>query len=138
MKKVTLVEFNTKEIIVEDFRNSIAIQSCSSRPLARINGTSEYIPDFVDVEYANVERIIDSGVEHYIAADKNVIKYLHLITEESRNKEINKLNTEINKQKLEIKALEEFKKNVNSMRLFGRLKFLFTGVLSKETGLLKN
>ena len=130
MKEVKLIKFNEEDIVVDDMRNCVEIHT-QEMPVSEIIGSREYIPQFVDVENMRIERIVDHGVEHYIAVSEKVWEYLYLIenpiTAKTQQKEIDNLKTYKSNAMvtIEVKAIQ-YKRIVNA-NLWTRIKWLFTG-----------
>lgn len=135
MKEVNLIKFNTENIMVDDMRNCMDIHSFDN-PINEIVGSQEYVPQFVDIDNIRIERIVDHGVEHYIAVSKKVWEYLYLIenpvTAESQARKILILKTEkdVINSKLHnaTKSLLALSAKVYQASLFTRIKWVFTGI----------
>lgn len=135
MKEVNLIKFDTENIMVDDMRNLIDIHTIDN-PINEIVGSREYVPQFVDIDNVRIERIVEHGVEHYIAVSKKVWEYLYLIenpvTAKSQEIEILKQKEMICNLKIShagtTSSLLNLSKKVYQASLFTRIKWVFTGI----------
>ena len=135
MKDVNLIKFDTENIMVDDIRNCIDIHSID-KPINEIVGSYEYVPQFVDIDNIRIERIVDHGVEHYIAVSKKVWEYLYLIenpvTAKSQERKIKQLNEQVSNLKAShsgtTNSLLALSVKVYQASLLTRIKWVFTGI----------
>ncbi len=131
MKEVKLIRFDTQEIMVDDLRNCIDMRTLD-KPFNEIVGSHEYIPHFVDVENIRIERIVDHGVEHYIAVSERIWEYLYLIenpvTGKTQQARIDALKAYKSNAMVTIEIKVNQYKRITTASLWTRIKWVFTGV----------
>lgn len=140
MREVKLIKFESESVMIGDFANRVDCERLDMRMKPkRVNSTSEFLhPQFSVSESVDIEKIVDHGIEHYIAVTRDVWEYMSLIKnpvtvkllQEEKyslqdrvhafNCEVNDLKNILSNQNSELKAIK-------SAGFLTRIKWLFTG-----------
>ncbi|MEK0326032.1 MAG: hypothetical protein QQN63_10050 [Nitrosopumilus sp.] len=137
MKRVKLIKFKDEDIMVGDMMDLYEqhFMSCNS-PNRIIDSYGEYVPEFCSKETLPIRRVVDHGVEHYIAVSEKIWEYLYCIenpvTAKTQEAKIQKLSEESESWHREAECIsrsfKRFKSNVFGTSLLTRIKWVFTGV----------
>lgn len=136
MKNVTLVKLQSEYIEVDDLINHYQRPVVSGEPKTMIANSNEYVPDCYRVENIPIQRVVDRGVEHYIAVENKVWEYLYYIenpvtakTQEAKIKSLTeRCDIQFQKRAVEQRECNLSKYKVCNASLLTRIKWVFTGV----------
>lgn len=141
MKKVKLIKFESESVMIGDFDNRIDCERLDMRRKPkRVNSTSEFLhPQFSVSESVDIEKIVDHGIEHYIAVTRDVWEYMALIknpvTVKSLKEEkyslqdrVHTLNCDVNDLNNILSCQNSKLKAIKSAGFLTRIKWIFKGV----------
>jgi len=136
MKRVKLIKLKDEDIMIDNGRDHIQYRTQDTGPATRIAYSDEFVVGFIEEQTLPIQKVVDHGVEHYIAVERNVWEYLYCIenpvTAKSQEEKISSLKTESrrwhNEAERVANSFKRFQKNTFGASLLTRIKWVFTSV----------